>query len=161
MKWLICEIPEKLSAVMVRASFPMRSLTQVLNTNLSANMNHAIVLYKLRQKSSPMEYSFPVQLSTTALGILYEVLFHGLNEIGKFISNKLSVYNCKGYGDPFTTLRHVCAETVNDIILIYYLPPESCEAFIHDHVWPVFSNAYWACTFPLDSFSSNRNDSDA
>lgn len=48
MKWLICKRPEKLRSGMVRSPCLMKRLAQVLNFNISTDLNHATRKYKLR-----------------------------------------------------------------------------------------------------------------
>lgn len=81
---------------MVRAPFPMRSLAKVLNFSISANMKKDIEKYKLRQKNIPTEYSFDFQLSTSARGILYAVLFEEINDISELLFDILYIGNFKG-----------------------------------------------------------------
>lgn len=54
----------------------MKRLAQVLNLNLSADMNYTIGLYK-RQKNNHIESSFAFQLSNNVGSTQYTVLFHG------------------------------------------------------------------------------------
>lgn len=126
MKRLIYERPEKLRAGIVRAPFPMKNLAQVLNCNLNAVINHEIILYKLLQNNNPMESSFVVQLITKMRGILYAVLFYGVNAIGKLLSNMLDMTIFGGYERESAALRRARVQTVDKIVLIDYLAPESC-----------------------------------
>lgn len=130
MNWLICEGPEKLRVLMLRAPFSTMQLEQLLNYSLISNMNHAVGLYKLCQKNNPMLSSFAVQLITNTRGILYGFLFHAVNAIGKCLANILDVDNLKVYDWDYTALRrvrvrvHVRVETIYYIIFIDQLPPD-------------------------------------
>lgn len=114
-----------------------------------------------------MRSSFVVQLITNAGGLLYAVLFHAVNAIGKLLASILDMDNCKEYDGASAALRLLAVETIPDIMLIDYLPPQPCEGFIHDYVCPTLSDAIlqmpmqtcWPMsqgTRAMKFFSSNR-----
>lgn len=141
MKWMIGEPPDKLRSGAVRAPFFMKRLAQIIPCGLANYMIHAIAVQKLKPKKTPTEPFVEFQHNNDTRNILYIFLFYGLTTIGILIPTILQMGKCKWYDGACAALFQTRFLHNSNRQRIVYPTSTSWEAFMHNNVWPVLSDA--------------------